>query len=128
MELSPIKIAGTSRTPTVNFDAERGSFELKGNSILENAADFFKPILEWLTKYAKMPKEYTEINIQMEYFNTSTSKCILDVLRKLEIIYLGSKNVVVNWFYKEDDEDMLEAGGDYQRIIKIPFKMIQTTT
>jgi hypothetical protein len=63
------------------------------------------------------------VNIKLEYFNTSSSKCILDVFKKLETV--GGTNMTINWYYEEDDEDMLEAGEDYQAIINIPFKMIE---
>ena len=69
------------------------------------------------------PKDITEVNVQLEYFNTSSSKCILDVFKKLET--LSGTEVKVNWYYEEDDEDMLEAGEDYQAIIDLPFKMIE---
>ena len=59
----------------------------------------------------------------MEYFNTSSSKCILDVLRKLEKIHKNGKSVVVKWFYEEDDEDMMEAGENYQRIVSVPIEL-----
>ncbi|MBO7596417.1 MAG: SiaC family regulatory phosphoprotein [Bacteroidales bacterium] len=36
--------------------------------------------------------------------------------------------VVINWYYEEDDEDMLEAGEDYQSILKLPFKMVEIST
>jgi hypothetical protein len=65
------------------------------------------------------------VNIQLEYFNTSSSKCILDVFKKLENIHKGGNQLVINWYYEQDDEDMLEAGEDYQAIINVPFKMIQ---
>ncbi len=63
----------------------------------------------------------------MEYFNTSSSKCILDVFKKLENVFKknNEEGVTINWYYEEDDEDMLEAGEDYQSILKIPFKMIE---
>jgi hypothetical protein len=64
--------------------------------------------------------------VQLEYFNTSSSKCILDVFKKLESIHKsGDKEVIINWYYEEDDEDMLEAGEDYESIIRVPFKMIE---
>ena len=50
---------------------------------------------------------------------------ILDVFKKLEVLKKNSADVVINWYYEEDDEDMLEAGEDYESIIKVPFKMIQ---
>jgi hypothetical protein len=64
------------------------------------------------------------VNVQLEYFNTSSSKCILDVFKKLESIN-GRTSITINWHFEEDDEDMLEAGEDYQAIINIPFKMIE---
>ncbi len=65
------------------------------------------------------------MNVQLEYFNTSSSKCILDVFKRLESIVNNGHDVIINWHYEEDDEDMLEAGEDYQSIIKVPFKMIE---
>jgi hypothetical protein len=123
--MDPIKIEGTPKTPTVSFDAEKGSIEIKGRSIPENSIEFYKPLVDWLEEYMKSPKEMTEVDIQLEYFNTSSSKCILDVFKKLEAMYKGGNEVVINWHYEEDDEDMLEAGEDYQSIIKIPFKMME---
>jgi hypothetical protein len=81
--------------------------------------------VDWLEKYAAKPQSSTNVNIQLEYFNTSSSKCILDVFKKLEAINKGGSQVVINWYYEEDDEDMLEAGEDYQAIINVPFKMVQ---
>lgn len=63
--------------------------------------------------------------MQLEYFNTSSSKCILDVFKRLEPIRSAGNEVTVLWHYEADDEDMLEAGEDYSGIINIPFKMIQ---
>ena len=118
-------IEGTAKTPTVRFDGDQGIVEIKGRSIPENSIEFYKPLVDWLEKYAKTPKNQTKVNIQLEYFNTSSSKCILDVFKKLETIHKSNNEVAINWFYEEDDEDMLEAGEDYESIIRIPFKMIE---
>ena len=48
-----------------------------------------------------------------------------DVFKKLEAIHKAKNEVVINWYYEEDDEDMLEAGEDYESIIRVPFKMIE---
>ncbi len=122
--MDPIKIEGTPKTPTVNFDAESGILEVKGRSIPENAIEFYKPLVDWIGNYGDSAKSNTVVNIQLEYFNTSSSKCILDVFKKLESVN-GKTNITINWHYEEDDEDMLEAGEDYQAIINIPFKMIE---
>lgn len=123
--MESISIAGTPKTPTVSLNAETGKVEIKGRSIPENSIEFYKPIVDWLENYLSTPAAMTEVNIQLEYFNTSSSKCILDVFKKLEAIYKSGNEVVINWHYEEDDEDMLEAGEDYQSIIKIPFKMVE---
>ena len=123
--MNSISIEGTPKTPTVKFDAETGIVEIKGRSIPENSIEFYKPLIDWLEDYSATPQKLTQVNIQLEYFNTSSSKCILDVFKKLENVYKGKNEVVINWYYEEDDEDMLEAGEDYQSILKIPFKMIE---
>ncbi len=123
MEL--VNIEGTPKTPNISLNSETGTIEIKGRSIPENSIEFYKPIVDWLDEYAKAPKEKTVVSIQLEYFNTSSSKCILDVFKKLENLKKGKSDVVINWYYEEDDEDMLEAGEDYESIIKVPFKMIE---
>ena len=123
--MEALAIEGTAKTPSVRFNAQEGLVEIKGRSIPENSIEFYKPLVEWLEKYSAAPTDLTQVNVQLEYFNTSSSKCILDVFKKLEKINSGSSNVIINWHYEEDDEDMLEAGEDYEAIINVPFKMIE---
>ena len=123
--METISIEGTPKTPTIPFDTGNVVVEIKGRSIPENSIEFYKPLVDWLEKYAAKPQSTTSVNIQLEYFNTSSSKCILDVFKKLEAINKGGSQVTINWYYEEDDEDMLEAGEDYQAIINVPFRMVQ---
>jgi hypothetical protein len=118
-------IEGTAKTPTVNFDKEHGVLVLRGRSIPENSIDFFKPLNEWIEGSSAAPKPATTVDVRLEYFNTSSSKCILDFFKKLEAINGNGTDVHVNWYFEEDDEDMEEAGEDYQAIISLPFKMIE---
>jgi len=118
-------IEGSPKTPTINFSPENGKLLIKGRSIPENSIEFYKPLVDALENYSGNPKDATNVDIVLEYFNTSSSKCILDVFKKLEKINSESNGVVINWHYEEDDEDMLEAGEDYQAIINIPFKMVE---
>lgn len=119
-----IDIPSTDKTPAIKFDWEVGTLSIEGKSLVENAYDFYKPLLDELKEYCKKPCRQTIINIKLEYFNTSSSKSILDVLRKVEDIKSSSK-IKVNWYYEKCDDDMLEVGEDYQSIIKIPFTMIE---
>lgn len=78
-------------------------------------------MLSWMEEFAGTNPEHTTLQIKLEYFNTSSSKCLLDIFKKLETI--GGKSQV-EWYYENDDEDMLEAGEDYEAIVHVPFKMI----
>ena len=77
--MEKFSIDGTPKTPSISFDLASGVLEIKGRSIPENSIEFYKPLVDSLEKYAGSPKSATNVNIQLEYFNTSSSKCILDV-------------------------------------------------
>lgn len=123
--MGPLVIEGTAKTPSIRFDAETGLLEIKGRSIPENSIDFYKPLIDWLDRYSRGVKSKTALHVQLEYFNTSSSKCILDVFKKLEAIRMAGNETAVLWHYERDDEDMLEAGEDYAGIINVPFRMIE---
>jgi hypothetical protein len=123
--MADLKLEGSPKTPTIEFNSGTGYLLVRGRSIPENSIEFYKPLIEALEAYNSSSQSNTKVDIQLEYFNTSSSKCILDVFKKLEAINSGSSEVIINWYYEEDDEDMLEAGEDYQAIINIPFKMIE---
>lgn len=119
--MEDIKLTQTPKTPAVHFSAN-GHLEMRGRSIPENSLEFYKPLIDWLDAYARTAAPETNVHIQLEYFNTSSSKCLLDIFKRLEAI--GNK-VTIHWYYEQDDEDMLEAGEDYEAIISVPFKMIE---
>jgi len=124
--MDPLIIEESIKTPTISFDSSSGVLEIKGKSIPENSLEFYKPIFDWLDKYSGNPASQTEFRVQLEYFNTSSSKCLLDLFRKLESAAVsGASKVKVSWFYEADDEDMMEAGDDYQALVKIPFELIK---
>ncbi len=123
--MEPISFEGTPKTPTVSFNADNGIIEIKGRSIPENSIEFYKPLVDWLEEYKENAQPMTKVIIQLEYFNTSSSKCILDVFKKLEAVHKAKNPVEIHWYYEEDDEDMLEAGEDYESIIRVPFKMVE---
>jgi hypothetical protein len=114
-----IQLEGTEDTPKVMLDKAKGIFEILGRSLPEDAADFYSPILNWLTEYAGQANPSTEFVIKLEYFNTASSKLILDVLSKLEDI----PNARVIWYHFEDDEDMQEAGVEFSELVEVPFEL-----
>ncbi|MCX7985914.1 MAG: DUF1987 domain-containing protein [Bacteroidales bacterium] len=122
--MEAIKIKGTEDTPTVIFDAAENYFEISGRSLPEDVTSFYGPLLSWLSEYAKSPNPKTVFNFKLEYFNTASSKLILDVLMKLEEIARAGHDVLVKWHYPEDDEDMQEAGNEYADIVEVPFELV----
>lgn len=124
--MDKLLLAGSAKTPTVEFDGENGHLTLKGRSIPENSIEFYKPLNDWLDSYSSTPKSKTVVDVRLEYFNTSSSKCILDFFKKLEKVNGdGKTNIEVNWYFETDDEDMEEAGEDYKAIVGLPFKIIE---
>ena len=119
--MNRLEIAGTEDTPKIILDKNEGLFEISGRSLPEDAAEFYHPIISWLEEYSKAANATTAIHIKLEYFNTASSKLILDVLTKCEKI-AGSK---VIWFFAEDDEDMQEAGEEFSELIEVPFEVKQ---
>jgi len=118
-----INIEPSPKTPKVLFDKENNVMVIEGRSIPENSTEFYKPIYEWLDAYIEDPNPKTSFRFNLAYFNTSSSKCILDILRKLEKLHDSGNDAEVIWCYEEDDEDMMEAGEDYERIVKVPIKL-----
>lgn len=122
--MNTIKIAGTEDTPNVILDAENDIFEISGRSLPEDVTSFYDPLLTWLDEYAENTNAKTVFAFKLVYFNTASSKLILDVLMKLEEIYEAGNDVVVKWLFPEDDEDMEEAGEEYADIVDVPFEQI----
>jgi len=127
--MQAIKIQGTDDTPKVILDPnpENPVFEISGRSLPEDVVAFYEPILEWLDEYAQDPLEKTIFNFKLEYFNTASSKLLLDILLKLEDMYDDQKDVLVRWHFPEDDEDMEEAGEEYADIVEVPFEQVRYT-
>jgi hypothetical protein len=125
MEL--INIKGTDDTPNVILDKDNGQFEISGRSLPEDVNLFYEPILEWIDGYSEAPCDKTVFNFKLEYFNTASSKIILDILLKFEEIVENGQKVLINWHYHEEEEDMLEAGEEYADIVEIPFEYIAYT-
>ncbi|MCS6821153.1 MAG: DUF1987 domain-containing protein [Microscillaceae bacterium] len=119
-----IVLEGTGRTPYVNLDFDKGRIELAGRSIPENSITFYKPIFDWVDKYLENPKPLTQVIFNLEYFNTSSSKCILDLLRKLERLPENGHQISVKWYFDEGDEDMEESGNDFKSLINLDIELI----
>ena len=122
--METIKIQGTEDTPKVTLDKENEVMEISGRSLPEDVASFYDPILTWLDEYAQSPNKKTVFNFKLVYFNTASSKLLLDILMKLEEIHEAGHDVLIRWHYPEDDEDMEAAGEEYSDIVDVPFEQV----
>ncbi len=122
--METIKIQGTEDTPRIILDADKELLEISGRSLPEDVAAFYEPVLNWLNEYSESPNEKTVFNFKLTYFNTASSKLLLDILMKLEELHDKGNDVLIRWHYPEDDEDMEEAGEEYADIVDVPFEQV----
>jgi len=125
--MNTIKIMGTDDTPTVILDSDNEIFEISGRSLPEDVTAFYEPIVGWLDEYSSSPNTKTVFTFKLVYFNTASSKLLLDILMKLEQMHEDGKDVLIRWYYPEDDEDMQEAGEEYADIVDVPFEQVSYT-
>ncbi len=118
-----LNLQATKLTPYVDF--KPGKLELKGRSIHEDTTAFYQPLFEWLKEYSIHPEEKTEIDLQLEYVNSNSNKLILNLLKILAKKYSVNHDMIINWYYEEDDETILNLGRDFESLIEIPFNYIE---
>jgi hypothetical protein len=123
--MEPLLITETFDCPGITLDQENNIFEISGRSLPEDVYTFYQPVVEWLTEYTEQPNPETKFDFKFIYFNTATSKIILDVLTLLEQMKENGHEVVVRWHYLKEDEDMKDAGEEYSGMVEVPFELIQ---
>ena len=121
-----LHIPGTNKSPDVHFEKFSGTLTLSGKSSLENPTKFYEPLLKWMTKYIKTPSEKTTFQMHLEYFNSSSSKHIMKLLRVLENAQNEHRSkIVIEWQYDGDDGSMMEAGEDFQSVLSLDFNFVE---
>ena len=123
--MNPIIISATEDTPGIRLDAANDIFEISGRSLPEDVVKFYKPILDWLDEYTQSPNAQTVFDFKLSYFNTASSKILLDIMMKLEGIHNDGKSISIKWHYPSDDEDMMEAGEEYADIVDVPIELVE---
>jgi len=93
--------------PVINFNYQTGVCEISGESYMEDTFKFYEPVINWLRDYIK-EKKAVIFNLKLTYFNTSSSKFILEILEILKIYKKEGNSVNVSWYYNKEDPDMLK--------------------
>lgn len=120
-------IEETKYTPSINLNAGSGILELIGKSYPENTFEFYKPMMEWTEEYFNgNQQEETTVNLEIIYFNSSSSKLFFDFFDLLEESHNNGKKISVNWIYDEENEAALEAGEDFQEDFEdLKFNLVE---
>jgi len=119
-------IEQTKSTPTIQFDVANNKLRIAGQSYPENAFKFYEPIFNWLDQYmAEIDRETVlEIYFHMPYINTSSSKCIMMLLEKMENAYQEGRKVAIQWYYNREDESALECAEEFKEDLLLPFTIV----
>ncbi len=115
------QIEKTKKTPSICFDPNSGKLEINGSSLPDDSYKFYEPLLELIDFYLESPQQKTELHFQISYFNTSSSKILLQLLQKFDVLF--EKGLLINafWYYDDEDQEIYEAGQTYRSSIKIPL-------
>jgi hypothetical protein len=121
--MDPIYIEGTNRTPFVSLDPS-GKFKIRGRSIHENPSKFFDPLVEWVKLFLTIRQDKIIFDIELEYFNSGSTRYILEILR---LIRESSEEngLIVNWYFEDGDDDLFERGQYYESILNLRFNFIE---
>jgi len=122
--MNPLVLPATKNTPHVYLDALSGVFEIRGRSTPENPSEYYAQINRWMDGYLQQPNDNTVVRLFFEYFNTSSSKCILELMKRLTALQQGGKKISFEWIHEQEDDDMRDAGADFKDILKAPFEII----
>jgi hypothetical protein len=108
--------------PGIAYYPDSNKLELVGRSIPENPELIFHKLEDWLTSHFEK-NNGLDVNIQLEYINSGSSKYLYEILKRLTGYGRSGKLVKMKWLYEEDDEGMLELGEHYRDTAGIPLEI-----
>ena len=113
--MKTLTVEASKYTPAIELNAEVNILSIEGKSYPENTFDFYAPVIAWLQEYfeqASLGK--TTLNMDIIYFNSSSSKLFFDLFDLLEEAQTDGKEITVNWYYDAENESAEEAGEDFK--------------
>jgi phospholipid N-methyltransferase len=100
--------------------------KIRVRGLFQNKTEVIEQIMNWIDKYLRNPTEITYVIISFEYLNSFSTTILVSILRKLSQVILQSGKLVIQWYYEEDDEDILERGEYISSTFNIPITFIKT--
>lgn len=104
-------------TPQVLVDFDNGLVEFKGKSLPEDSTEFFRPVEKAIRKYLSQPQPTTKVSLQFDYLNSSSQKRMLEIVSLFEQLEQNGKLLEISWLYPDDDEDILDEGKEFARML-----------
>ncbi len=116
----------TYSTPQIDFNADTGELNISGESFPENASRFYTPVVQWIRDFVNgTDVRKIRVDIEIVYFNSSTSKVLLNIFDILEDAVEGGRDVTVNWRCSKDNESALECGEEFREDLEsLPFNIV----
>ncbi len=113
--------------PNVDFNYQTGVCTIAGESYLEEAFDFYDKLSSWVSEFFDSGRDNMELNFKLTYFNTSSSRAILDFLRVIKNYHQKGKTINITWYYPDpdDDDDMKMEAEDFMDETGLPIKLVQ---
>lgn len=108
--MKPLNFKGSSFTPIVKLNYEEGTLEIKGRAVIEDPAIYFKPVTDWIMEYVTKPQKTTTLNLNLDYMNTGFVIILQQIILEFQQIKENGFNVIINWYYDNDDEYSKEVG------------------
>jgi hypothetical protein len=107
-----LKLEATKYTPEISLDVN-GTISLVGKSYPENTFEFYSPMMAWIETYFEgHAADKTVVNMEIIYFNSSSSKLFFDFFDLLEENN-ANNTIEINWIYDKENESAKEAGEDF---------------
>ncbi len=122
--MEKLLIEGGTSSPSVSFDDETGLLEIGGESYPENSFEFYAPVMEWLKAFLKENKRPVSFKITLSYLNTSSTKCMIDLLDELESAHARGTPVRVEWYYDGDNERARDTIDEFKEDFTMPFEVV----
>jgi hypothetical protein len=122
--LKKINISATSKTPEVSLNPD-GLIHIRGRSLSGEVDELPQEIENWVDKYLLDPCDVTLIEINLEYIGGFKTGYYVEMVRKVKKVLEHGKKLVVNWYFEEGDEDILERGECFSLYLDLPFNFIE---
>lgn len=119
-----LKIDGTKYTLAIDLDPASGKLQFAGESYPENARAFFAPVFSWLDEFLATNPPSVSVELSLDYLNTSSTKCLLDLLEVFDKFRSSGGVATVVWYYSKDDEDTLTMGQDIAEDTELPIQFV----